>query len=77
MQSLPQIAQIPGTGLPPCPQNGTSEGAGQFGLPNPKRVLEIAAIYQQYPGSSEITLRGSGILEFAAALRAEWAKEGA
>lgn len=35
------------------------------------RVLELATKYENYPGSIEPTLRGSGVLEFARALLAE------
>jgi hypothetical protein len=36
------------------------------------RVLELAARFQQYPGSPEITLRGVGIVEFGRALLPQW-----
>jgi hypothetical protein len=33
-----------------------------------ERIAELAARFQQYPGSPEITLRGAGIVEFSRAL---------
>jgi hypothetical protein len=35
------------------------------------RLLELARIYEQYPGSKSVTVCGNGLIEFSRALLAE------